>query len=87
MTGDSAGLMQRFQTYVPSARTFARLNEMLGGKHDFMGKGHMGKQMQRMKGVDALQRTKDALDAAMDSDVVRDHPAMSKALKKLSKRI
>ena len=87
MTGDSAGLMQRFQTYVPSARTFARLNEMLGGKHEFMGKGHMGKEMQRMKGVDALQRTKDALDAAMDSDVVRDRPAMRKALKRLSKRI
>ena len=87
MTGDSAGLMQRFQTYVPSARTFARLNEMLGGKHEFMGKGHLGKEMQRMKGVDALQRTKDALDAAMDSDVVRDRPAMRKALKRLSKRI
>jgi hypothetical protein len=87
MTGDAAGLMQRFQTYVPSARTFARLNEMMGGKHDFMGKGHMGKEMQRMKGVDALQRTKDALDAAMDSDVVRDRPAMAKALKRLSKGI
>ena len=87
MTGDAAGLMQRFQTYVPSARTFARLNEMMGGKHDFMGKGHMGKEMQRMKGVDALQRTKDALDAAMDSDVVRDRPAMTKALKRLSKGI
>jgi hypothetical protein len=47
----------------------------------------MGKEMQRMKGVDALQRTKDSLDAAMDSDVVRDRPAMAKALKKLSKRI
>lgn len=87
MVGDAAGLMQRFQTYVPSARTFARLNEMMGGKHDFMGKGHMGKEMQRMKGVDALQRTKDALDAAMDSDVVRDRPAMAKALKRLSKGI
>jgi hypothetical protein len=87
MTGDTASLMQRFQTYVPSARTFARLNEMLGGKHNFMGNGHMGKEMQRMKGVDALQQTKDALDAAMDSDVVRNHPAMAKALKKLSKRI
>ena len=87
MTGDTNGLMQRFQTYIPSARTFARLNEMLGGKHDFMGSGHMGKNMQRMKGVDALQRTKDALEAAMDSDVVRDRPAMSKALKRLSKRI
>jgi hypothetical protein len=87
MVGDAAGLMQRFQTYVPSARTFARLNEMMGGKHDFMGKGHMGKEMQRMKGVDALQRTKDALDAAMNSDVVRDRPAMAKALKRLSKGI
>lgn len=87
MVGDTVGLMQRFQTYVPSARTFARLNEMMGGKHDFMGKGHMGKEMQRMKGVDALQRTKDALDAAMDSDVVRDRPAMTKALKRLSKGI
>jgi hypothetical protein len=87
MTGDTTGLMQRFQTYVPSARTFARLNEMLGGKHDFMGKGHMGKEMQRMKGVDALQRTKDAIDVAMDSDIVKDRPAMRKALKRLSKRI
>ena len=85
MTGDTNGLMQRFQTYVPSARTFARLNEMLGGKHKFMSKGNMGKEMQRMKGVDALQRTKDAIDYAMDSDVVRDRPAMLKALKKLSK--
>ena len=87
MTGDVPGLIQRFRTYVPSMRTFARLNEMMGGKHKFMGSGHMGKEMQRMKGVDALQRTKDAIDYAMDSDVVRDRPAMLKALKKLSKRI
>lgn len=87
MTGDVNGLLQRFRTYVPSMRTFARLNEMMGGKHEFMGKGHMGKEMQRMKGVDALQRTKEAVEGAMGSDVVKSRPAMRKALKRLSKRI
>jgi hypothetical protein len=67
--------------------TFARLNEMMGGKHKFMGSGHMGKNMQRMKGVDGLNRMKEAAEGAMESDVVRDRPAMAKALKKLSKRI
>ena len=87
MTGDVDGLMQRFQTYGSSMRTFARLNQMLGGKNDFMGKNHMGKQMQRGKGVDALQRTKEHVESAMESEVVRSRPAMHKALKKLSKRI
>jgi hypothetical protein len=87
MTGDIAGLLQRFRTYVPSMRTFARLNEMMGGKHKFMGSGHMGKNMQRMKGVDGLNRMKESAEGAMESDVVRDRPAMAKALKNLSKRI
>jgi hypothetical protein len=87
MTGDVDGLMQRFQTYGSSMRTFARLNQMMGGKHDFMGKNHMGKQMQRGKGVDALQRTKDSVTSAMESEVVQSRPVMHKALKRLSKRI
>ena len=87
MTGDVDGLMQRFQTYGSSMRTFARLNQMLGGKHDFMGKNHMGKRMQRGKGVDALQRTKEHVESAIESDVVQSRPIMHKALKRLSKRI
>ena len=87
MTGDVNGLMERFQTYGSSMRTFARLNQMMGGKNDFMGKNHMGKRMQRGKGVDALQRTKEHVDSAMESEVVRSRPVMHKALKRLSKRI
>jgi hypothetical protein len=60
---------------------------MLGGKHEFMGRTHMGEGMRRGKGVDALQRTKEAIDGAIESDVVKDRPVMRKALKKLSKRI
>jgi len=87
LTGDINGLLQRFRTYVPSIRTFARLNEMMGGKHKFMGTGHMGKQMKRMKGLDSLQRTKEATEGVMDSDVVKSRPVMAKALKNISKRI
>lgn len=87
MTGDVDGLLERFQTYGSSIRTFARLNQMLGGKNDFMGKNHMGKRMQRGKGIDALQRTKEHVDSAMESEVVQSRPAMHKALKRLSKRI
>ena len=87
MTGDVPGLIQRFRTYGPSIRTFARLNEMMGGKHKFMGSGHMGKQMQRMKGVDGLDRMKQHVEGIMDSDVVKARPVMAKALKKISKRI
>ena len=87
MTGDIAGLLERFRTYVPSMRTFARLNEMMGGKHSFMGSGHMGKRMQRMKGVDGLNRMKESAEGAMDSDVIKSRPSMAKALKKLRKRI
>ena len=87
MTGDVEGLLQRFQTYQPSLRTFARLNEMVGGKHKLLGTGHMGDRMLRMKGVDGLERTKDAAAAALESDVVKSRPVMMKALKKLSKRI
>ena len=87
LTGDVPGLIQRFRTYVPSIRTFARLNEMMGGKHDFMGSGHMGKEMQRMKGVDGLNRMKEHVEGVMDSDVVKSRPSMAKALKKISKRI
>jgi hypothetical protein len=87
MMGDVDGLMQRFQTYGSSMRTLARLNQMMGGKHDFMGKNHMGKRMQRGKGVDALQRTKEHVESAMESDIVQSRPVMHKALKRLSKRI
>ena len=87
MTGDVPGIIQRFRTYVPSIRTFARLNEMMGGKHKFMGSEQMGKHMQRMKGLDSLQRTKEHVESAMGSDVVKSRPVMAKALKKISKRI
>ena len=87
MTGDVSGLVQRFRNYRGSIVTFARLNQMMGGKHKFMGSEQMGKHMQRMKGLDSLQRTKEATEGVMDSDVVKSRPVMAKALKKLSKRI
>ena len=87
MTGDVDGLLQRFQTYAPSLRTFARLNEMMGGKHKLLGTGNMGERMQRMKGLDGLERTKESATSALESDVVKSRPLMAKALKKLSKRI
>ena len=87
MTGDINGLLQRFQTYRGSIVTFARLNQMMGGKHKFMGSDQMGKHMQRMKGLDSLQRTKEATEGVMDSDVVKSRPVMAKALKNISKRI
>jgi len=87
MTGDVDGIIQRFKSYRGSIVTFARLNQMMGGKHKFMGSDQMGKHMQRMKGLDSLQRTKDHVDSAMDSDVVKSRPVMARALKKLSKRI
>jgi hypothetical protein len=87
MTGDINGLLQRFQTYRGSAVTFARLNQMMGGKHDIMNGDQMGSHMQRMKGLDSLQRTKEHVEGVMDSDVVKSRPVMAKALKNLSKRI
>ena len=87
MTGDVSGLVQRFRNYRGSIVTFARLNQMMGGKHKFMGSEQMGKHMQRMKGLDSLQRTKEHVESAMGSDVVKSRPVMAKALKKLSKRI
>jgi hypothetical protein len=87
MIGDVDGLIQRFRAYRGSIVTFARLNQMMGGKHKFMGSDQMGKHMQRMKGLDSLNRTKDAVEGAMGSDVVKSRPVMAKALKKISKRI
>jgi hypothetical protein len=87
MTGDVNGLLQRFQTYKASMRTLARLNEMMGGKHELLGKNHMGKQMQRGKGIDSLQRMRDAVDSVINSDVVKSRPVMAKALGKIRKRI
>lgn len=87
MTGDVGGLLRRFQMYRPSMSTFARLNEMLGGEHKFMGTGHMGERMTRMKGLDGVNRMKEAVTGVMDSDVVQSRPAMAGALEKLSKRI
>jgi hypothetical protein len=87
LTADVNGLLQRFQTYQPSMRTFARLNEMMGGKVNFMGKGHMGDQMRRMKGEEGLQRTQENIQSALESDVVKSKPIMAKALKALNKRI
>jgi hypothetical protein len=63
------------------------LNEMMGGKVNFMGKGHMGDQMRRMKGEEGLQRTQENIQAALESDVIKSKPIMAKALKALNKRI
>jgi hypothetical protein len=86
MNGDVVGLMRRFQKYPASARTFGRLNQMLGGKRKFLGAGHMGRSM-RTKGEDALQQTKQAVEGALGSDVVKSRPAMAKALNRINKRI
>ena len=87
MAGDANGLLQRFKTYRPSVRTFARLNEMMGGKVKFMGSGHIGRQMQRMKGQRNLQQVDASITDALDSDIVKSKPIMMKALKKLKKGI
>jgi hypothetical protein len=87
MLGDAEGLISRFKTYRPSIRTFARLNQMMGGKHQFMSGDHMGGAMMRMKGEEALMRTKENAESMMDSDVVKSRPAMKKALEAFNKRI
>ena len=87
MTGDVQGLMQRFMTYKNSIRTFARLDEMLGGKQDLMRKTQMGHRMQRRMGSEALERTADSIDSVFDSDVIKSKPSMAKALKKLKGRL
>jgi hypothetical protein len=87
MLGDAEGLISRFKTYRPSIRTFARLNQMMGGKHQFMSGDHMGGAMMRMKGEEALMRTKENAESVMDSDVVKSRPAMKKALEAFNKRI
>jgi hypothetical protein len=87
MLGDAEGLISRFKTYRPSIRTFARLNQMMGGKHKFMSGDHMGGAMMRMKGEEALMRTKENAESVMDSDVVKSRPAMKKALEAFNKRI
>jgi hypothetical protein len=87
MLGDAAGLISRFKTYRPSIRTFARLNQMMGGKHKFMSGDHMGGAMMRMKGEEALMKTKENAESMMDSDVVKSRPAMKKALEAFNKRI
>lgn len=87
MLGDTEGLISRFKTYRPSIRTFARLNQMMGGKHKFMSGDHMGGAMMRMKGEAALMKTKENAESMMDSDVVKSRPAMKKALEAFNKRI
>jgi hypothetical protein len=87
MLGDAEALISRFKTYRPSIRTFARLNQMMGGKHKFMRGNHMGANMMRMKGEEALMKTKENLEGAMDSEIVRSRPAMKKALKAAKKRM
>jgi hypothetical protein len=87
MLGDAEGLISRFKTYRPSIRTFARLNQMMGGKHKFMSGDHMGGAMMRMKGEEALMKTKEQAESMMDSDVVKSRPAMKKALEAFNKRI
>lgn len=87
MNNDVVGLMRRFQKYRASARTLARLNEMVGGKHKFLGTDNMGEIMMRTKGDDALQQTKQAVESALDSNVIKSRPAMAKALNNIKKRI
>jgi hypothetical protein len=87
MLGDAEGMISRFKTYRPSIRTFARLNQMMGGKHQFMSGDHMGGAMMRMKGEEALMKTKENAESVMDSDVVKSRPAMKKALEAFNKRI
>jgi hypothetical protein len=87
MLGDAEALISRFKTYRPSIRTFARLNQMMGGKHKFMRGNHMGANMMRMKGEEALMKTKENLEGAMDSEIVRSRPAMKKALEAAKKRM
>jgi hypothetical protein len=87
MLGDAEGLISRFKTYRPSIRTFARLNQMMGGKHKFMSGDHMGGAMMRMKGEEALMKTKEQAESMMDSDVVKSRPAMKKSLEAFNKRI
>jgi hypothetical protein len=87
MLGDAEALISRFKTYRPSIRTFARLNQMMGGKHKFMQGNHMGANMMRMKGEEALMKTKENLEGAMDSEIVRSRPAMKKALEAAKKRM
>ena len=84
LTGDANGLIQRFMMYKPSIRTFARLNDMMGGKVSFMGTKHMGPNMKRMKGEKSIAQTKSSVENALDSDVVKSKPVMAKALKKLN---
>jgi hypothetical protein len=87
MNNDVNGLMQRFQKYKLSAQTFARLNEMMGGKHDFLGSGHLGPRMKKTKGEKSLQWTKKAAQSVLDSEVVKSRPVMDKALRKIIERI
>jgi len=87
MNGDVVGLMRRFQKYKSSAHTFARLNEMMGGPHKFLGSDHMGPRMHRTKGKEAMQRTREAVGSALGSSVLKSRPVMAEALNKISKRI
>jgi len=43
--------------------------------------------MMRMKGEEALMKTKEQAESMMDSDVVKSRPAMKKALEAFNKRI
>jgi len=87
MNHDVNGLMQRFQQYKLSSQTLARLNEMMGGKHKLLDSGHLGPRMKKTKGKKALQRTKEAAQSVLDSQVVKSRPIMDKALRKIIERI